>query len=110
MKQSSVFQIVTKNTNFEPGLIATSSLGFGGANAHLILKADTTRENEIKIRPRHRVILASGRTTDAVNYYLDGVHKNEHDHEFLALVNEIHKSNISGHNYRGYVHHFLLIH
>lgn len=47
-------------------------------------------------------MLVSGRTSEAVDYLINGIQKNEKDHEFLALLDEIHKINIDGHTHRGW--------
>lgn len=90
---------MTKNTPLKPGMIAISSLGFGGTNSHVVLKPLSKQTNYV--RPKNRLVLVSGRTPEAVDHFLDGVQANEHDQEFLGLVDEIHKMNIDGHEYRG---------
>lgn len=92
--------MVTEPTPFMSGLIASSSIGFGGANAHLVIKPNFENKKQgQKYLPR--LVLASGRTYEAVNYFLDGIQDNPEDNEFLALVDEIHKKNINGHSFRG---------
>lgn len=82
-------------------MIGISTSGFGGTNAHAVLKHWPVKTNS-KIRPRqYRLVVASGRTSEAVNSFLDGIERNKSDPEFLALVDEIHKINIDGHGYRG---------
>lgn len=95
-------QVVTKNTPFKDGLIALNSFGFGGANGHIVLKP-FTQLNKLNnaIKSNIRVIFASGRTAESVERFLDGAFKHKDDEEFLALINEIHKTNIDGHIYRG---------
>lgn len=93
-------QVVKKNTPYKDGLICSNCFGFGGANATCILKPHNKVKTQYK-KPTYRLVCASGRTEEAVNYFLDQVEANRHDEEFLALIDEIHKLNISGHNYRG---------
>lgn len=65
-----------------------------------MLKSDT--EKKIKVEKQdHRLVLVSGRTPEAIDYFLDGIIKNNNDVELMALVNEIHTTNIDGHNFRG---------
>lgn len=92
---------MTKNTPFQPGLVSMSSMGLGGANAHVVVKPHSISANNNLRRPHHRLVLASGRTVEAVDYFLDEVQKNQDDHEFLALVDDIHETNIEGHHHRG---------
>lgn len=92
---------MTHSTSFKPGLAAVSSLGFGGANAHVIIKPYPGRlEKEIP-QVNRRLVFVSGRTPEAIDHFLDKVQKHQKHSEFLALVDEIHKINVSGHIYRG---------
>lgn len=92
--------MVTENEDFKNGLIGLNSFGFGGANGHIILKP-YTKLNKPNNKSKYRLAVASGRTIESVEHFLDGMEKNENDEEFLAMVDEIHKSNIDGHIYRG---------
>ncbi|KAJ8954469.1 hypothetical protein NQ314_007075 [Rhamnusium bicolor] len=95
--------IVTKNLPWNGGIVALNSFGFGGANAHIVLKSNSKGKTKTYNRPKHRLIHVSGRTEEAVHHFLEGVEKNQDDPEFLSLVDEIHKMNIEGHNFRGYI-------
>ncbi|KAL3275413.1 hypothetical protein HHI36_020176 [Cryptolaemus montrouzieri] len=95
-------KVVAENQPWEGGLVAVNSFGFGGANAHLILRSNPKPKTK---RPSHdipRIVGVSGRNQEAVNELLDLAEKHKDDEEFLSLINEIHKVNIPGHNYRGY--------
>lgn len=83
--------------------MGVNSFGFGGANAHAILKPHTKEKTSNYRRPKHRLVNVSGRTEEAVIHFLDEVSANQDDPDFLALVDEIHKSNVKGHMYRGFV-------
>ncbi|KAJ1529566.1 hypothetical protein ONE63_006337 [Megalurothrips usitatus] len=96
-------QVVHKNWPWNGGMAAINSFGFGGANAHVILKSNP--KNKAPIAPVNaevpRVIAVSGRTEEAVNHLLDEAEKNR-DEEFYALLADIHRQNVAGHAYRGY--------
>lgn len=96
-----LYQVVTQNTLFNPGLIAISNLGFGGAIAHVVLKPYRKLLEKRVEQSSHRLVLVSGRTLEAVDYFLENVKKNQTDLEFLSLVDEIHSMNVDGHIYRG---------
>lgn len=98
-----LLQVVTENTPFKQGYIAISSLGFGGANAHVVIKPTLTNKVDKTTveKPKHRLVLSSGRTPEAVNLFIDGLIKYQDDLGFLTLINEIHKMDIDRHNYRG---------
>lgn len=87
--------------SFKQGLIGLSSLGFGGSNAHIILKPYTHYLQKGYPLPKPRLVLVSGRTLEAVDHFLNRVQENQEDTGFLKLIDEIHKINISGHLYRG---------
>ncbi|KAJ8950730.1 hypothetical protein NQ318_011221 [Aromia moschata] len=95
-------QIVTENTPWNGGTVALNSFGFGGANSHAVMRSNAKAKTDTYKPPKHRLVQVSGRTEEAVNHFLDGVARNQHDDEFLALVDEIHKMNVEGHNFRGY--------
>ncbi|XP_052131364.1 fatty acid synthase-like [Frankliniella occidentalis] len=96
-------QVVHKNWPWNGGLAAINSFGFGGANAHVILKSNPKNKTQITpINPEvARVVAVSGRTEEAVDFLLDQAEQNR-DEEFLNLLADIHKQNIAGHTYRGY--------
>lgn len=97
-------QVVHKNWPWNGGMAAINSFGFGGANAHIILRSNPKNKgSNAAPMPSQvpRVIAVSGRTEEAVNHLLDEAEKNQ-DEEFYALLNDIHKQNIAGHGFRGY--------
>lgn len=94
------FQVVTKNTVFDDGLVGVNGFGFGGANGHIILKPFTKPKLKYPKFDK-RVLFCSGRTAAAVEDLFNGVLKHKDDVEFLALIDEIHSKNIDGHIYRG---------
>ncbi|KAL7302666.1 hypothetical protein TKK_0004723 [Trichogramma kaykai] len=99
-------KVVSENTPWEGGLVGVNSFGFGGANAHVVLRSNPKSKKTPVIQtessPVPRAIAVSGRTEEAVAALLDAAKQNEHDEEFLALLHSIHSKNIPGHSYRGY--------
>jgi len=98
-------RVITKNTPWNGGLIAINSFGFGGANAHLILRSNP----KVKLSPildttklLPSLVLVSGRTEEAVHILLNKAKEHQKDSEFLSLLHAIHDNNIYGHNIRGY--------
>ncbi|XP_055839922.1 fatty acid synthase isoform X2 [Episyrphus balteatus] len=95
-------QVVNKNMPWNGGIVGINSFGFGGANAHVILKSNPKPK---AVTPRDgppKLVTVSGRTSDAVQYFLEDVEEHKKDDEYLALVNGIYLKNIPLHHYRGY--------
>ncbi|XP_046403851.1 fatty acid synthase-like [Ischnura elegans] len=100
-------KVVSENMPWEGGLVAVNSFGFGGANAHLVLRSNPKqRKPQASTNGQHcelpRLVAVSGRTEEAVKKLLERVEENAKDNEFMALLNEVHSSPIPGHSYRGY--------
>lgn len=80
-----------------------NSFGFGGANAHVVLKSNPRgKQNTFPSENIPRLITVSGRNENAADSLLSHVEKNPHDPEFYALLSKIHKHHIVGHNFRGF--------
>ncbi|KAK4877606.1 hypothetical protein RN001_010112 [Aquatica leii] len=95
-------KVVSKNEPWNGGLVAINSFGFGGANAHVLLRSNPKPKTTWLSEDIPRLAVVSGRTQEAVDVLLDKVIQNNSDEEFMALLNEIHLQNVAGHNFRGY--------
>lgn len=95
-------KVVDRNMEWEGGIIGLNSFGFGGANAHVILKSNKKPKTVGTIGDIPRLVVCSGRTEEAVETLLAEIEVNRNDDEFIGLVNEIHAKNIPMHYYRGY--------
>ncbi|XP_066156912.1 fatty acid synthase [Euwallacea fornicatus] len=95
-------KVVSENMPWNGGIIALNSFGFGGANAHIILKSNPKPKQNWPLGVVPRAIGVSGRTEAAVKNFLSNAHKHREDEEFLALIDQIHSQNINGHFYRGF--------
>uniref|UniRef100_A0A8D8PNC5 Fatty acid synthase n=1 Tax=Cacopsylla melanoneura TaxID=428564 RepID=A0A8D8PNC5_9HEMI len=95
-------QVVNKNWPWQGGYAAINSFGFGGANAHVLLKSNPKPKTPAIKDNVPRLVGVSGRTEDAVEHFLERIEKTPRDDEFIALLHEIHNTNITGHPYRGY--------
>ncbi|XP_055550797.1 fatty acid synthase [Wyeomyia smithii] len=95
-------KVVDRNMPWNGGIVGLNSFGFGGANAHVIMKSYPKPK---PISPRDgfpKLVLASGRTEEAVEAFLDAAEKNKDDEELVGIINEIHSKNIPLHFQRGY--------
>nr|XP_022904132.1 fatty acid synthase isoform X2 [Onthophagus taurus] len=95
-------KVVTKPEPWNGGIMAINSFGFGGANAHIVLRSNPKPKTTWPMGPLPRVIGISGRTEDGVNEFLDQIVTHKQDEEFLSLIDQVHSLNIPGHSYRGY--------
>lgn len=95
-------KVVSTHEPWNGGIVAINSFGFGGANAHIVLRSNPKPKISWPAGPIPRVIGVSGRTEEAVLNFLQKLEAYKNDEELLALVDSIHSSNIPGHSYRGY--------
>ncbi|XP_022172738.1 fatty acid synthase-like isoform X2 [Myzus persicae] len=95
-------QVVNKNWDFNGGYVALNSFGFGGANAHVLLKSNSKTKTTQILNHVPRLIAVSGRTEEAVNNMLKNITETPLDDDFVSLLHDIHANNINGHGYRGY--------
>ncbi|NXH15465.1 FAS synthase, partial [Bucco capensis] len=100
--QDGSLEVVCKPTPVKGGLTAINSFGFGGANAHVIL-----RPNEKKCQPLEscntpRLVQVCGRTQEAVETLIEESRKHGGCTPFVSLINEISAIPASSMPYRGY--------
>ncbi|GLH14335.1 Fatty acid synthase [Gryllus bimaculatus] len=95
-------QVVDKALPWNGGLVAVNSFGFGGANAHILLRSNPKPKTPAVRDNIPRLVTTSGRTIEAVNSFLEKVENMPRDDELISLLHKIHGTNISGHGYRGY--------
>ncbi|XP_063924749.1 fatty acid synthase-like [Zophobas morio] len=99
-------KVVTDTTELleDDAIVGVNNFGFGGSNIHVMLQ----RFNKLKIDgglPKDdvpRLICVSGRTEEAVLKILNCVSSKSLDAEYVGLLNQLYKKNISNHSYRGY--------
>nr|XP_050846953.1 fatty acid synthase-like [Vespula vulgaris] len=97
--------ILTKLTPLDGEYIGINSFGFGGANAHVLLKSNPKIkiDKELPDDALPRLVAVSGRTAEAVETILNEIDKRPIDIEFIHLLHDIHRKAIPGHLYRGYM-------
>jgi len=66
-------QVVDKPLPWNGGLVGINSFGFGGANAHIILRSNPKPKAPAIQDNIPCLVTVSGRTEEAVNYFLDKV-------------------------------------
>lgn len=95
-------KVVSQNMPWEGGIIGLNSFGFGGANAHVIMKSNPKPKSTTPVGDIPHLVVASGRTTEAVDMLLEDIETHKNDSEYMHLVNEVYSKNIPLHYYRGY--------
>ncbi|KZC12654.1 Fatty acid synthase [Dufourea novaeangliae] len=98
-------QVVTEPTPWNGGYVGINSFGFGGVNAHVLLKSFAKEKVNNGAPSDHlpRLAAVSGRTKAAVETLLNHVESIVPvDAEYVRLFHEIHSENIAGHTFRGY--------
>ncbi|XP_044732193.1 fatty acid synthase-like [Chrysoperla carnea] len=98
-------EVVDKITPLDGDYMAVSGFGFGGANAHLLLRRfeKMKKNNGYPSDDLPRLVCVSGRTQDAVNTIIHDLQKRSIDVEHVRLYHEVYRKNIKNHEYRGYV-------
>ncbi|KAJ9600113.1 hypothetical protein L9F63_009589, partial [Diploptera punctata] len=97
-------KVVTSTCPLPGGLVGINSFGFGGANAHVLLKWN----DKIKVNGSApadslpRLVIASGRTEEAVDVILKDFEMRPVDVEYVHLIQDLHSQQIHGHFYRGF--------
>ncbi|XP_049706557.2 fatty acid synthase [Helicoverpa armigera] len=97
-------KVVDRNTEWDGGLVAINSFGFGGANAHVIFESEPGG-GAARTPARYavpRVVLASGRTEEAVRELTGLAAQHARDAGLHALLDAVHRHNIPGHSHRGF--------
>ncbi|KAF9408342.1 hypothetical protein HW555_011931 [Spodoptera exigua] len=96
--------VVTEKTPWGRGMSGVNGFGFGGANAHALLKnvARPKVNNGIPSDDLPRLACVSGRTESAVARILDDLESRTVDVDLIRLLHAIHADDIDGHGFRGY--------
>ena len=95
-------QVVAENKPWNGGIAALNSFGFGGANAHAILKSKRHETREIKAFKEPRLFIYGSRTQDGVESMLNMAMKYPQDIHLHKLLNETAFMSIDTHPYRGF--------
>nr|XP_034827721.1 fatty acid synthase isoform X1 [Maniola hyperantus] len=96
--------VITEKTPWNRGMSGINSFGFGGANAHTLLKnfAREKVNNGIPTDDLPRLVCASGRTESAVARILNDLESKTVDAELIRLLHAVHDEDVTGHVVRGY--------
>ena len=95
-------KVVAKNTPWSGGLIGVNSFGFGGANAHVIVKSNPKEKIRYKRSGKPRLFVYGGRTQEAAESMLNMAQRHASDMDLHALLNETANMSVDTHPYRGF--------
>lgn len=97
-------KVVDEVTKLPGDLIAVNSFGFGGGNAHALLRANPKRKinHGSPLDNLPRLIVWSGRTEDGVNTILDDFESRPLDAEYSALLHSTQSSSVPALVWKGY--------
>lgn len=95
-------KVVEENTPWLGGLIGVSSFGFGGANAHAILKSNDKSKSTHEECEKPRLFVYGSRTKEAVEHVLKMAQQFPSDMDLHALWNESSNMSTETHPYRGF--------
>lgn len=97
-------KVCSEVTKLEGSLVAVNSFGFGGANAHCLLRRNP-KEKHNNGAPNDRLprlVNWSGRTEDAIHVFLDSMVTRPLDVEYVSLVHGTQSEETAGYIFRGF--------
>ncbi|NXX48511.1 FAS synthase, partial [Tricholaema leucomelas] len=95
-------EVVCKPIPVKGGLSSINSFGFGGVNAHVILRPNEKKCKPVEPRTMPRLVQVCGRTPEAVETLIQESRKHVGRGAYLSLLNEITSIPVSSMPYRGY--------
>ncbi|XP_011705437.1 PREDICTED: fatty acid synthase-like, partial [Wasmannia auropunctata] len=97
--------VVEKPLALKNGYIGINSFGFGGSNAHMLLKWNLKQKinNGAPNDDLPRLVMLSGRSEESVKLFLNDIANRPTDVEYIRLLHDIYADNIDGHSWRGYI-------
>ncbi|KFQ45994.1 Fatty acid synthase [Nestor notabilis] len=100
--QDGTLEVVCKPTPVKGGLVGINSFGFGGANAHVILRPHKNKCQPLETCNTPRLVQICGRTQEAVETLIQESREHGGCSPFLSLLTDISAVPVSSMPYRGY--------
>lgn len=95
-------KVCLEPTKLDGLLVGVSSFGFGGANAHALLRGNEKTKDFTQSDSLPRLVNWSGRTEDGIDTIIDDIESRPLDREHIALLHNIQATPIVGFNYRSF--------
>ncbi|NXC72710.1 FAS synthase, partial [Anhinga anhinga] len=95
-------EVVCKPTPVKGGLVSINSFGFGGANAHVILRQNGKKHQPVETCDVPRLVQVCGRTQEAAEILIQESRKHGGCSPFVSLVTDISTVPVTSMPYRGY--------
>ncbi|XP_011066187.1 PREDICTED: fatty acid synthase-like [Acromyrmex echinatior] len=98
-------RVIQEQMPLKNGCVGINCYGFGGSNAHMLLKWNPKQKinNGAPNDDLPRLVILSGRTEESVKLFLNDIANHPIDVEYIRLLHDIHADNITGHPWRGYI-------
>ena len=93
---------MTEPTPFDRGIVGISSFGIGGTNYHCILEPGPIHEKGQAKDELPILLPLSGRTQEKVEESIKEASEHAHNPEYVYLLQNAYKQDISGNSYRGF--------
>ncbi|NXG58624.1 FAS synthase, partial [Hemiprocne comata] len=100
--QDGALEVVCKPTPVKGGFVGINSFGFGGANAHVILRPNENKCQPLETCSTPRLVQVCGRTQEAVETLIQESRRHGGCNPFLSLLSDISAIPVSSMPYRGY--------
>ncbi|XP_071556237.1 fatty acid synthase-like [Temnothorax nylanderi] len=97
-------RVVEESMPLKNGYIGINSFGFGGSNAHTLLKWNMKQKvnNRVPTDDLPRLVILSGSTEESVKLFLNDVANHPINIEYIRLIHDVHADSIDGHRWRGF--------
>uniref|UniRef100_A0A8C0FTT8 Fatty acid synthase n=1 Tax=Bubo bubo TaxID=30461 RepID=A0A8C0FTT8_BUBBB len=100
--QDGSLEVVCKPMPVKGGLVSINSFGFGGANAHVILRPNENKRQPLETCNMPRLVQVCGRTQEAVELLIQESRKHGECSPFVSLLSDISAVPVTSMPYRGY--------
>lgn len=100
--QDGSLEVVCKPIPVKGGFVSINNFGFGGANAHIILRPNENKHQALETCNTPRLVQVCGRTQEAVEILIQESRKHGGCSPFASLLSDISVVPVSSMPYRGY--------